>query len=122
MTEDHADTCEVYETALNIVGFDIACVRDAHAALAAATGVGADVIVIDPGLPGVDGWQLIEMLRAEHRTASIPIVMVSGQAAPEMEARAFALGCVAFFVKPCLPFDLAQTLRSVIYRSPLAAH
>ena len=120
VVDDHADSRDVYGTALDIVGFESACVSDAPSALAWATGDGADIIVVDPGLPGIDGWQLIELLRRDDRTSGIPIVVVSGLALPDIEARAFALGCVAFFAKPCLPFELADTLRSVIYRPPVA--
>ena len=120
VVDDHADSRDVYETALNIVGFEIASAANAASAFVSATRGGADIIVVDPGLPGIDGWQLIELLRGDERTAAIPIVVVSGHALPEVEARAFTLGCAAFFAKPCPPFELADALRSVIYRPPVA--
>jgi CheY-like chemotaxis protein len=82
-----------------------------------------DVIVLDLGLPGVDGYALAAALRAHPLTAAIPIVVLSAHAYPEDEQRALEAGAAAFLRKPCLPAELAETLRAVSEncKAPLAA-
>jgi CheY-like chemotaxis protein len=72
-----------------------------------------DVVVLDLSLPGIDGYALAAALRAHSATAHIPIVVLSAHAYPEDEQRAREAGATAFLRKPCLPGDLAETLKSV---------
>jgi len=72
-----------------------------------------DVVVLDLSLPGMDGYALAAALRADPTTAHIPIVVLSAHAYPEDEQRAREAGATAFLRKPCLPGELADTLKRV---------
>jgi CheY-like chemotaxis protein len=71
------------------------------------------VVVLDLSLPGIDGYALARALRAHPATAHIPIVVLSAHAYPENEQRAREAGASAFLRKPCLPAELAETLKRV---------
>ena len=120
IVDDHDDTRELYVTGLGALGFEAIAAADcAHAGRRAAES-NPDIVVTDLSLPGGDGWQLIQDLKREARTRHIPVVLLTGHAEPELRERADREGCAAFFVKPCLPDELAVELRHVLDR--ISAH
>lgn len=59
-----------------------------------------DVILMDMSLPVLDGWEATRQLKADSRTASIPIIALTAHAMAEDERRARDAGCDDFDVKP----------------------
>src|SRR5262245_41378448 len=104
LVEDRADIFELYRNLLSSLGYDVAGATDGEAAIEQAQRLLPDLIVMDHGLPKLDGCEATRRLKADARTRHIPIVMVSGYVQEEVMARARAAGCDAFFVKP-LPLD-----------------
>jgi DNA-binding response OmpR family regulator len=71
-------------------------------------------------MPRVDGFSVVERLRADPATAKIPIVMVTARAQGSDLARGAELGVDAYVTKPFDPSALVETVRSVM-RPPGAA-
>jgi CheY-like chemotaxis protein len=113
LAEDFEDTRDVYAFYLRREGFAVQDLPDGHRVLPLALEMQPDVVVLDLSLPGIDGYALAAALRAHSATAHIPIVVLSAHAYPEDEQRAREAGATAFLRKPCLPGDLADTLRRV---------
>ena len=113
LAEDFEDTREVYAFYLRREGFTVHDLPDGDRVLSLALELQPDVVVLDLALPGVDGYALAAALRGHPLTAGIPIVVLSAHAYPEDEQRAREAGAVAFLRKPCLPAELANTLRAV---------
>ena len=65
-----------------------------------AADVKPDLILLDVLMPGMDGWEVCRLLKADPATASIPVVYVTGQESDADRARAAQLGAVGFIVKP----------------------
>ncbi len=65
-----------------------------------ATQIVPDVILLDVLMPKLDGFQVLEALRANDRTTGIPVVMLSGQNDMSAMARAFHLGASDYLPKP----------------------
>jgi CheY-like chemotaxis protein len=65
-------------------------------------------------MPRMDGFELIERVRADPRLAGLPIIAVSGDTDPRTPARARELGADAFFSKPFSPAGLRQALVRLI--------
>lgn len=63
-----------------------------------------DAILMDMGLPVLNGWQATEQLKAAQETCSIPIIALTAFATSEDRERALAAGCDAFETKP-INFD-----------------
>ena len=114
IVDHHADTRELYGDSLAALGFKTIAAADGAQARRRAWESHPDIVVTDLALPGVDGWQLIRDLKREARTRDIPVVLVTGLAAPWLRQRAEREGCAACFVKPCLPDELAIQLRQVL--------
>ncbi len=68
-------------------------------------------IILDVRLPDVDGWSVMERLKQDERTRSIPVHFVSGVDAPH---RGLALGAVGYLVKPASHADLASMVRTLV--------
>ena len=65
-------------------------------------------ILLDIGLPGMDGFETAAAIRRRQKTRYVPIIFVTGQDAPELSLEAYSAGAVDYIVKP---FD-AAVLRS----------
>jgi CheY-like chemotaxis protein/signal transduction histidine kinase len=74
-------------------------------------------IILDVRLPDLDGWSVMERLKQDPRTRSIPVHFVSGVDAPH---RGAALGAVGYLVKPASHADLAKMVRTLAPAKPLA--
>jgi CheY-like chemotaxis protein len=88
--------------------------HDAVQALMSTMRSQPDVIVLDIGMPGGTGFAVLTRLKQSVRTEDIPVVVVSSSIAPEDEAKARALGAVAFFHKPIDPETLHQALSRLV--------
>ena len=113
LAEDFEDTRDVYSFYLRREGFTVHELPDGTCVLSLAIEAQPDVVVLDLGLPGIDGCSLAAELRAHPQTAQTPIVVLSAHAYPEDEQRAREAGAAAFLRKPCLPAELAETLKRV---------
>ena len=98
-------------------GFDVIEAGDGAAALACTTEQTPDVVLMDLSLPGIDGWEATRRLKADERTAHIPVVALTAyDGAGELE-RATQAGCDWFVPKPCPPAALIVEVRRVLSAS-----
>jgi CheY-like chemotaxis protein len=79
-----------------------------------ATGGGICAVVTDLNLPSMDGFELIERMRKDTRTARLPIVVISGDSDPRTPERIYRLGADAFFGKPYSPAQVRQKLEQLL--------
>jgi two-component system, cell cycle response regulator DivK len=62
----------------------------------------------------MDGWEATRRLKADLRTAGIPVVALTGHALAGISEGARKAGCDAFVTKPCLPEDLVKEIRRIL--------
>jgi CheY-like chemotaxis protein len=113
LVDDIRDTREMYAFFLRGSGYSVHEAGDGGEAVAMALEFRPDVVVMDLSLPSVDGWTAIASLAGHPETGAIPIVVLSGHTFPADEQRARAAGVAAFLAKPCVPEELARTVRRV---------
>ena len=80
--------------------YDVALAADAISAVMVAQRENPDLIILDLGLPGGDGFLLMDRFRNLSRLALVPIIVLSGENSPEIKQRALQAGAEAFFTKP----------------------
>jgi CheY-like chemotaxis protein len=68
-------------------------------------------------LPTLDGWEVLDELQSDPRTAGIPVVVLSGVGDPELRREGIELGAVAALAKPLDPTALPELLRETIARA-----
>jgi diguanylate cyclase (GGDEF)-like protein len=80
------------------------------------------VILMDVGLPGIDGFETAAVIRRRHKTRYVPIIFVTGEDAPERSLEAYAAGAVDYIVKPFDPAVLRSKLSVFIDLHQLRRH
>lgn len=98
--EDNEDNIYMVSRRLHRKGYEVLVARDGAEGLAQAKAQGPDLILMDLGLPVLDGWEVTRRLRETPETAAVPIVALSAHAMPEDRERALAAGCNDFIAKP----------------------
>ena len=104
--DDHFDTRSLLVELLELEGFTVASAGSGQEALAAVRDVRPCLVLLDLGLPDVDGIELVLRLRAEPGMASTPIYAFSGFT--NLRDAALAAGLDGFLIKPVSGDDLRQ--------------
>jgi DNA-binding response OmpR family regulator len=87
---------------------------DGPSALTAVAKQAPDVVLLDVGIPGLDGFEVCRRLRRETATRLTPIVFVTGQNAREPRIEGLAAGADDFLTKPVDTLELLTRVRSLV--------
>jgi len=113
LVDDLPDQRELYRQYLEFAGYDVAVARDGFEAVDQALSVHPDVIIMDLAMPGLDGFETTQRLRALEATRGIPVIALTAHGELPREW-ALTAGCVAYLKKPCYPHDLAMEISAVL--------
>ena len=116
VVDDHEDNREIYAATLRHAGYAVELACDGGEALAIAARSRPRIVVMDLGMPGMDGWEAIRRMREQTETASAHVIVVSGFADAASQKRAIEAGCDEFLAKPCLPRALIERVEQVLAR------
>lgn len=100
LVEDNEMNRDMLTRRLTRRGYAVVAAVDGLAAVEAALQEQPDVVLMDLGLPVMDGWEATRRIKAEPRTASIPIIALTAHAMADDRDRALAAGCDDFDTKP----------------------
>jgi DNA-binding response OmpR family regulator len=112
VAEDHDDTRQLLRLLLERRGFDVIEAADGEEALRLVESARPDLVLLDGGLPRLDGLGVTRRLRACGPAARLPIVFLSGRAEAVARSAAFEAGCDDYLVKP----DGLDSLGAVLAR------
>ena len=99
LVEDDPDVAEMYRVKLECDGYRVHVAMTGEMALALALQSRADLVLLDMGLPAMDGLQVLAALRADHRTFSLPVVILSNYDDPDLIRRSRQLGAIDYRIK-----------------------
>jgi PAS domain S-box-containing protein len=105
VVEDNSDVRDMLVFLLQRDGHDVRAAGDGHAAIAATETFAPEIVFLDIGLPGLDGYAVARQLRATSRTAEALLVALTGYGQDEDREKAFAAGFDHHLLKPT---ELAQ--------------
>src|SRR5262245_10910703 len=113
--EDNEDNVYMLKMRLELIaGFEITVATDGAEAISAVTADSPDIILMDLNVPVVNGWEATRRLKADPKTARIPVIALSAHAMAGDRERALAAGCDDFDTKP-IDFDrLVNKMRSLV--------
>jgi CheY-like chemotaxis protein/anti-sigma regulatory factor (Ser/Thr protein kinase) len=113
IVDDNVDAADSIAMLLGMEGHQTVTVNTARAALLAAPEFKPDVVLLDIGLPEMDGYEVARRLRAQNGSHAMRLVAVTGYGQPADRRRARAAGFDEHMVKPVEPAMLQAFLRSV---------
>jgi two-component system OmpR family response regulator len=108
IVEDNIDTAITLALLCDCWGHEVAQARDGRAAVAVATDFEPDAIVLDVGLPYLDGFQVAERLRRLPQFRRTLIIAISGYGEERDRRRALEAGIDLYLVKPFDPWRLEE--------------
>lgn len=88
--EDVEATSRLLEVTLTMDGFDVIVCADGITGLEAALTVSPDVLLLDIGLPGMDGWEVLRQLRADPGGRHIPVLVITAYDFAESKTKSAA--------------------------------
>ncbi len=112
--DDDADLIKAIGTRLRAEGFACVSAGDGVQAMAAARREKPDLILLDLGLPGGDGYHVLERLKTLTPTSSTPVIVLSAKDPQVHEARSLAAGADAFFHKPAESATLMAAIQRLL--------
>jgi len=112
IVEDNADALESLRLQMELWGTEVSTAKSADEALAIAERVRPQIVLCDIGLPGIDGFSLVEPMKRALKGSAVVFAAVTGYASAGDQQRALDAGFDAFFVKPLDAAALANLLRS----------
>jgi signal transduction histidine kinase/CheY-like chemotaxis protein len=107
VVEDDPAVAELVKHIVERGGFRTAIARTGTEAVVMARELQPVAITLDIGLPEIDGWGVLQLLKQDEMTSSIPVAVISVHDNPELGA---ALGALDYFVKPIRANDLLLRL------------
>jgi CheY-like chemotaxis protein/anti-sigma regulatory factor (Ser/Thr protein kinase) len=110
VVDDNCDAAESVAMFLGMVGHAVKTVNDGKEALACAPVYAPQVVVLDIGLPAIDGFEVARRLRLLPETARALLVAMTGYGSKADQQRAQEAGFDHYFVKPTDPSTLAATI------------
>lgn len=113
VVDDDELTLEILRTILDLEDFDVRTAGDGLAAMAAVEADIPDVVVLDVMMPGLTGFEVCQRLRAEERTASLPIVLLTARDGDDDRRHGLECGADAYLTKPFSPLKLIETITGI---------
>ncbi len=125
VADENPDILRLVEVNLNSEDYETLVARNGQEALSITRREAPDLVIVDLMLPGLDGWQVLRKLKADPRTAHIPVIlMMSGSALRDGREGDLGHGVAAYLSKPFNPLRLLDvvhehTKSSLPQRTPL---
>jgi two-component system CheB/CheR fusion protein len=117
VVDDNRDAADTLALILELTGHAVRTAADGPAGLRAAAEFRPDVVLLDIGMPGMDGYEVARRLRADLAVDGALLVALTGYGTEADRRRSAAAGCDAHLVKPVDPDEL-MTLIAAAPRRP----
>lgn len=108
--DDSESMLSIINSYLGSEDFKVTLIQDSMRALMKITSIRPDLILLDIGMPNVDGYQLCSLIRKSSALKGIPIVMVTGNKGIIDRARARLMGASDYLTKPFVQTDLLKMI------------
>ncbi|MGB9181342.1 MAG: response regulator transcription factor [Pyrinomonadaceae bacterium] len=116
VVDDEPNLLRAVEACLRAEGFEVTTARSSREALVRIAQTIPDLIVSDIRMPGMDGYQFAQQLRASSRTALVPVIFLTAKDETADRIEGFRAGVDAYLTKPFEPDELVAVIRSILSR------
>ncbi|HSX22044.1 MAG TPA: response regulator [Gaiellaceae bacterium] len=116
VVEDDEDILSLVSKRLVLDGFDVVVARDGEDALKLAQERKPDIAVLDLGLPGLDGIDVLRGIRADKALSGMIVILLTARAQEADVRRGFEAGADAYIRKPFSPTKLSESVSDLVKR------
>ncbi|HTG01408.1 MAG TPA: response regulator transcription factor [Nitrospirota bacterium] len=117
VVDDEPDLVALVSYNLTKEGFKVLSAPDAEEALDAIKRGGIDLIILDRMLPGLQGTELCRIIRANPKTAGVPVLMLTARGEVHDKVEGLETGADDYMTKPFSPKELIARVRALLRRS-----
>jgi len=114
LIDDDAELCTLLSEFLKREGFSVDCQHQGSAGLAKALAGGADLVVLDVMLPGMDGFEILRRLREQSK---VPVIMLTARGEDVDRIVGLELGADDYLPKPFNPRELGARVKAILRRT-----
>jgi CheY-like chemotaxis protein len=114
IVEDDEPSRDMLSRRLERRGYSVVTASDGEQGYSLARTESPDVVLMDISLPGMDGWQVIKLMRAEPSTREIPLILLTAHGLINDRDKAVEFGCAAYYTKPVNVNHLDETIGRVL--------
>jgi DNA-binding response OmpR family regulator len=118
VVEDDPDIAELIEHYLEKAGHDVTRLASGATVMSHLRGAGADLVILDLMLPGMDGLLVCQAMRGNGATADIPIIMLTARGEEADRVAGLELGADDYVTKPFSPKELVARVAARLRRVP----
>ena len=104
VVDDNLDACQPLAKLLSYMGYHGVCVTSGEAALDYVRNNPVQLMLLDVMMPGMDGLEVLRILRSQEQSRSLPVVMFSAVADPQFRDHAMSKGADDYWVKASFDF------------------
>jgi CheY-like chemotaxis protein len=114
LVEDNELNCDMLSRRLVRRGYSVIAAKDGGQGRAMACSKRPDLILMDIGLPDIDGWQVTKLLKSDAQTRDIPIIALTAHALVTDREKAREVGCDDYDTKPVEFTRLIQKIEALL--------
>jgi two-component system response regulator ChvI len=114
VADDEEPLLKLLKLSFGLEGFDVVTANDGLAAQEAFEGRNPDAAVLDIGMPGIDGFGVLQFIR---QRSNIPVILLTARDEPSYQRRALAAGADGYMTKPFDRIELVDSIRAKL-KSP----
>jgi CheY-like chemotaxis protein len=118
VVDDQEDERTIQSAMLTHLGYQVREAESGEAALASAAEAPPDLVLLDIAMPRMDGFSVCRALRADPRTAGVPVLFFTASVVGDLAAMASEAGAQGILAKPVDPRMVAQELRRILGEAP----
>lgn len=118
VVEDNMDNYQLVRFILERAGYDVFLAVNGRDGVDAARFQQPDLILMDLGLPEMDGWLAAEKLKADDATNTIPIYALTAHTLPGERKRAVLAGCDGYISKPIHVKSFLEQIDAAFFKKP----
>lgn len=122
VVDDDSDTLTLIGLTLQRRGFEVVKAQSGQQAINLLAHDRPDLVILDVMMPQMDGYEVCREIKADPRTADLPVIMLTAKAQTQSQLEGFRVGAIDYITKPVHPQDLVARIQTVLERTESAQH
>ena len=114
VVEDERHTAELLQHALETQGYKVECAHTGTAGIEKIKAVKPSLIFLDIGLPGMDGWSVLEILKSSEKLKDIPVLMCTAENQMSDIEKADKFGVSGYITKPIRISRVVEKVKEIL--------